>query len=237
MNKILVYDLPTRFFHWLFVVLFACAFGIAKTIDDDSPLYSYHMLAGLCLGFLVLLRIFWGLVGSTYSRFSHFALKPKDLINYFLSFLNNDKKRWPGHNPASSWAAIAMMMMALGLATSGVLMASGYKEELEDIHELLANGFLVTALAHIAGLAIHTIRHKEMIGLSMITGQKQDFPESEKINSQHLIPALVLILIMSLFAYQLLSKYDTTTGQLNVFGKVLQLGENESDENRENGDD
>ena len=47
MKKISVYDLPTRFFHWLFASLFIAAFAIAKTVDDESPLFSYHMLAGL----------------------------------------------------------------------------------------------------------------------------------------------------------------------------------------------
>jgi cytochrome b len=49
MQRILVYDLPTRLFHWLFAGSFVAAFSIAELIDDDSIWFSLHMLAGLCL--------------------------------------------------------------------------------------------------------------------------------------------------------------------------------------------
>lgn len=58
MRNQLVYDLPLRLFHWTFSGLFITAFLIAKTIDDDSVVFSCHMLAGLLLGFAVILRIF-----------------------------------------------------------------------------------------------------------------------------------------------------------------------------------
>lgn len=49
MKRELVYDLPTRIFHWMFAVLFLTAFVITKTVDDESAVFSYHMLAGLVL--------------------------------------------------------------------------------------------------------------------------------------------------------------------------------------------
>ena len=70
MNKRLVYDLPMRVFHGIFAALFIVAFLIAKTVDDESAAFSYHMLAGFLLVFTVSLRIIWGFVGSKYSRFS-----------------------------------------------------------------------------------------------------------------------------------------------------------------------
>lgn len=42
-----VYDLPTRVFHWLFATLFVVAFTIGNTVDDESLVFSYHMIAGL----------------------------------------------------------------------------------------------------------------------------------------------------------------------------------------------
>ncbi len=161
MRNQLVYDLPTRIFHWLFAGLFVTAFLIAKTVDDESPTFSYHMLAGLLLGFTVLLRILWGVVGTKYSKFSSFALHPKSLVAYFSGILSGDKRRWAGHNPASSWATIAMLCFALGLGLTGYLMASGQKETFEDFHELLANGFLVTVLMHIAGVVLHALRRRD----------------------------------------------------------------------------
>ena len=105
MRQHLVYDLPTRIFHWLFAGLFLTAFVIAKTIDDESAIYSWHMLAGLTLSFVVVLRILWGFFGTQHARFSGFALNPMDLLSYFKGILTGEKRRWAGHNPASSWAA------------------------------------------------------------------------------------------------------------------------------------
>ncbi len=100
MRSTLIYDLPTRLFHWLFSGLFLLSFAIAKTIDDESLVFSYHMLSGLVLGSLVVWRLIWGFVGSEHARFSGFSLNPLHLKDYFLGILSGSKIRWPGHIPA-----------------------------------------------------------------------------------------------------------------------------------------
>lgn len=228
MRQQLVYDLPTRLFHWLFAGLFLTAFVITKIFDDDSPVYSYHMLAGLLLGFLVLLRILWGFVGTKHARFSGFALNPKDLIRYFTGILSGDKKRWAGHNPASSWAAVVMMLMALGLGVTGYLMTSGSnKEAFEDVHEILADGFLVVAVLHVAGVVLHTLRLHEMIGLSMIDGKKEAVPKEQTISSSRPVFGIIMIGLVVVFGLHLFKNYDSQTRNLQLFGTTLQLGENE----------
>ena len=236
MKKTLVYDLPTRFFHWLFAGLFVTAFLIAKTVDDDSPIYSYHMLAGFLLGFVVLLRIIWGFVGSKHARFSSFALHPQDLITYFLGVLSGDKRKWAGHNPASSWASLIMMGLALGLGVTGYFMATGSKESLEDIHEILANAFLVTVLMHIAGVVLHALRHRDGIALAMVGGKKGDLPSNVGIQSSRPIIAVLFLGFVATFALHLAHNYNSTNRTLNLFGTTLQLGENEDDEGSERGE-
>jgi cytochrome b len=98
MRNQLIYDIPTRFFHWLFAGLFVVAFLIAKTVDDESSVFSYHMLAGLVLSFTVILRLAWGFVGTKHARFTSLALHPKDLVAYFTGILSGDKRKWAGHN-------------------------------------------------------------------------------------------------------------------------------------------
>jgi len=239
MRQNLVYDLPTRIFHWLFAGLFLTGFVIAKTMDDDSPWFNYHSLAGLTLGFVVLLRLIWGIFGTKHARFSGFALKPTDLVNYFKGILTGEKKRWAGHNPASSWAGIVMMLMALGLAITGYLMTSGpNKETYEDVHELLANGFIIVVVLHIAGIVLHTIRHKEMIGLSMIDGKKADVTSDQTIPSAQSGFGILLIGLVVVFGLNLYKNYDSSTKSLKFFGTTLQLSENEGNEKaEEKGDD
>ena len=234
MRKQLIYDLPTRIFHWAFAGLFIFAFFIAKIVDDENPTFSYHMLAGLMLGGLVLLRIIWGFIGTRYARFSSFALHPKDLSQYIQGILKGDKKRWTGHNPASSWAALIMMVSALMLALSGILMTSGYKESFEDIHELFANAFLVTVLLHIAGVLLHALRHQDGIALTMLHGKKEESQGHNEIPGHKTIAALLLIVLMGGFGSYLLKNYNTSTKQLNFFGRSLSLGENERENERKN---
>ena len=93
MNKTKVYDAPTRLFHWLFAGLFLGAFAIAKLTDDESAFFSQHMLLGMLLTALTLLRILWGVVGSRYARFTSFPLNPKRLIEYFRDILTSKRNR------------------------------------------------------------------------------------------------------------------------------------------------
>ncbi len=234
MRRQLVYDLPTRLFHWLFAGLFLTAFAIAKTIDDDSSWFNLHSLAGLTLGFLIVLRLIWGVFGTQHARFSDFALRPGDLFNYFKGILNGDKRRWAGHNPASSWAALVMLSLGLGLAVTGYLMTSGpYKETFEDVHELFANGFVVVAALHVAGIALHTIRFKEMIGLSMLDGKKDGFPQDQTIGSSKPSVGILLMGLVVVFAVYLYKNYDSQTQDLQFFGTTLELGEGQGEDGGE----
>lgn len=231
MRKQLIYDLPTRIFHWSFAFLFVFAFMVAKTVNDESPVFSYHMLAGLMLGVLVILRLIWGVIGTKYARFSSFALYPTDVINYFKSLFSGDKKRWSGHNPASSWAALIMLTSALMLAVTGILMTSGHKEAFEDLHELFANLFLITTLLHVAGVFLHTLRHVDGIAFSMLHGKKETDHGLSGISGHKPMVALLLIFLMVGSGTYIAKNYDTSARELKIFGKTLSLGDNEGKEN------
>ncbi len=234
--KKLVYDLPTRLFHWLFAFLFLFAFIIGKTVDDESPNYVYHMMAGLGIAFIVLLRMIWGLVGSHHARFANFNMNPKNLVQYFKDILSGKLTKYSGHNPASSWAAILMFILALGLGTTGFLMTSSEmgKEAYEDIHELCANTFILVVMAHIAGIILHTLRHKELISLSMILGTKDHVKEEDSIQKSYRFVAVIFVVLYMAFSMNIAKSFNPQTGQLQFFGKTLQLSENEDSESNEN---
>ncbi|KYG66464.1 cytochrome b [Bdellovibrio bacteriovorus] len=225
MRTKMVYDLPTRIFHWSFVFLFLSSFIIAKNVDDESIVFAFHMLSGLLLGFLVIWRIFWGFFGSEHARFIDFSLNPKDLVQYTLGVFTNSKKRWPGHNPASSWSTIVMLILAFGLALTGYLMGSGLKEEIEDIHELMANSFLIVVVMHVIGVAIHSFQHRDSIALSMLDGKKDLSSEVSSIPNSRGIAATFLVVFMIVVASYLISNFDSNKGTLDFFGRTLTLGE------------
>ena len=229
MATVRVYDLPTRVFHWLFAGLFLTAFSIANTVDDESLRFPLHMLAGLGMVFVVLLRLLWAGVGTRHARLSDLALDPRQLLAYLKGALSGGARRWAGHNPASSWAALAMVLLALGLGTTGILMALG-NESLKDLHELLANTFLAVVLLHLAGLATHALRYRDRLPAAMVSGAKRDLPAGEARVAARPVAALAFLAATALFAGLLWRGYDAPARTLEVAGITLHLGENEADE-------
>jgi len=230
MRQVLVYDSPTRVFHWLFAGFFITAFAIANLIDDDSARFSLHMLAGLGMVFVVVLRLIWSLVGTRHARLTDLALNPAQLLAYFKGMFSGGGRRWIGHNPASSWAAVAMVGLALGLGITGYLMATGAESGLlEEAHELMANAFLVVVLLHIGGVAVHVLRHRDHLQSSMVTGRKQALAGDQVPVRSVPVAGVAFVVLTGLFMGYLLQHYDAQTRTLDLFGTTMQLGENELD--------
>lgn len=235
MEKSKAYDLPVRIFHWVFALLFVTSFLIAKLIDDESSLYAYHMLSGILMVSIVLLRILWGIWGSKTARFGSFKLKPSELIAYFVSVHKNNVTRYLGHNPASSYAAILMMLFAFGLGTTGLLMSLKInKHFFKEVHELIANGFLIVVLLHISGVILHQVRNKDGMILSMVNGKKAKTNSESDIESNHVFVGVFLVGFIVAMGSFLLTHFERDTGKLSAFGLHLQLGENEHEEHGEN---
>jgi cytochrome b len=231
MRQVLVYDLPTRLFHWLFAGFFITAFAIANLVDDDSARFSLHMLAGLGMVFVVVLRLVWSLIGTRHARLGDLALKPSQLLGYFRGMLSGGSRRWVGHNPASSWAAVAMVGLALGLATTGYLMATGGESDaIKEVHELLANAFLVVVLLHLAGVVAHVLRYRDGLQSTMITGSKPALADDQVPVRSLPVAGAAFVALTLLFMGYLLQNYDAQARTLDLFGSTLQLGENEDDD-------
>jgi cytochrome b len=227
MNKVRVYDLPTRVFHWCFAALFVTAYAIANLVDDESARFAWHMLAGMALGVAVLLRVLWGVVGTRHARWSDLSLDPRQLAGYLKGVVAGGGRRWVGHNPASSWAALSMMVLALALGASGLAMANGVAQEwVEEAHELMANVFLAIVLLHVAGLVVHVLRHRDALPLSMLSGRKRDLPVGTRDVPARGVVAVLALALLAGTGVLLLRSYDPAIGTLALFGNTLALGEN-----------
>lgn len=228
MRNQLVYDYPTRVFHWFFVWFFLTAILFGKILDHDDPNFPYHMLAGLTVSALVIFRIIWGFWGSKHARFSSFSLHPKDLVAYMKGAFSGERKFWAGHNPASSWSAILLLLIGLSLGSSGFLMVSGVGGDfLEEVHEILANSFIVVAGMHVLGVIYHTVRLKDSIGLSMFDGKKAHINANDVIAAKHPVVGIIFAVMVIIYLGFLSRSFDPKTGQLSLFGKVYQLSEAE----------
>jgi cytochrome b len=67
-----------------------------------------------------------------------------------------------------------MFLLTFALVGTGLLMVNDFgKEFFEEVHELFAFGFLLTVIAHIAGVMFHQFRHQDGMILSMFNGKKE----------------------------------------------------------------
>ena len=229
MNATRVYDAPTRVFHWCFAACFIAAYTIASSVDDESSRFAWHMLVGAMLAVSVLLRAVWGVVGTRHARFGDFTLDPRQLLSYLKGVLSGDGRSWVGHNPASSWAALGMMALGLGLGVSGVAMAAGVAPGwVKEAHELAANTFLAIVLLHVAGVLVHGLRHRDALPLSMFSGRKRGLPDTIAAVPARGGFALVFLLVVVGTGVSLFRHYDAASGTLAVFGTPLVLRESEA---------
>lgn len=227
MNRVLIWDLPTRLFHWLLSAGFIAAAVLSLLLGDDSPLFPYHAIIGLTIALMVCLRIVWGIVGTRHAKFGSFLFGPGAVINYMKSTLIGGGRRYIGHNPGSAVAIFALLSLVLALALTGIMMSQG-NESAEDLHEILAWVTVGVVAAHVLGVALHTIRAGENITASMIHGRKHAEP-SDGIASAKPVVAVIFLVIAGAWAAGLLRNYDPATQSttLPLIGAVLQLGENE----------
>jgi len=224
MHRILVWDIPTRVFHWLLTLTLIAALSIALAVDDDSVDFQLHMLLGLIAAFSVILRLLWGIVGSRYARFGSFLFGPAALFGYLRAALRGTGERYAGHNPGSAYAIYAMLLLTIGLGATG-LMLSG-REALEELHEIMAYLMISVIVVHIVGLVWHTIRHRENIALSMIDGRKAGDP-SQAIRSPQLLAGVAFLALSAGWALAIFSGYDAQARQLRlpVLDQTIRLGE------------
>lgn len=225
MKSILAYDLPIRIFHWIFALLFVTSFFIAKVIDDDSVLYAYHMISGLMMAVLVFLRILWGFWGTTNSRFSSFELNLNLLKEYLTGILTGKAKRYFGHNPASSYAALGMFLLTFSVVGSGLLMVNRINKGLfEEFHELFANFMFLLVILHVAGVVLHQLRHHDGLVFTMFSGRKKTDEDPEPVEPKAFVAFIILAVVAGSGMF-VLSQYDQRSGVLNLIGTSLQLGD------------
>lgn len=221
----LLWDWPTRFFHWVIAGLFLGGFALAQLAHEHSQSFTLHMVLGLVLALAVVLRLGWGLVGSRPSRLSSFLFSPRALLRYLRDAAKGQDRPSPGHNPGSSYAAYAMLLLPLGLAATGIAQGQGLKEA-KDLHEALAYTMVGVIVVHLLGLALYSIRHRENLAMSMVHGRRT-LPEASAIPSARPWAGLASLLLLGAGTAMLLRGLDLPGRRLKlpVLGTVLKLGE------------
>jgi len=188
MEKILVWDAPTRLGHWLLAISFATAW----LTSESESWKDVHVAAGAVMLAVVLFRVLWGVIGSLHARFASFAFSPAAAMRYLAGLLQRQPQHFTGHNPAGSYA----IFLLLGLTV--VTVALGWLAYNEiggswpgELHEAAASTMLALVVLHLAGVIVGGLAHRENLALAMITGRKLG-ERSEAIRSIRTGWAIVL---------------------------------------------
>ncbi len=169
MNTVIVWDFPTRIFHWSLVASFTGLF-----ITGDSERWrDLHVLLGYLVAGLLCFRIAWGFLGSRYARFGDFLRRPAAIKEYLKSLISGRPQRHLGHNPAGALAIILLIGLGLISSLTGWLVYEELGPEwLEEVHEVAANAMLAVVIVHVLGVLASSWIHRENLVKAMITGRK-----------------------------------------------------------------
>ena len=182
-GKVVVWDLPTRLFHWLLAGMFAVAWF---THEDDRYL-DVHVFAGYVFFGLLLFRMLWGFVGGYYARFREFGYRWTNARDYLRATLRGPSRRYLGHNPAGSWVVFLMLGLGLAISFTGMFVLGAEERHgpfagafsfahatlFHLLHEASAVGLLVVVAFHLTGVAYESWRHRENLAGAMVTGRKR----------------------------------------------------------------
>jgi cytochrome b len=205
-QRIRLWDLPTRLFHWLLVLAVIAAI-ISGQIG--GKLIELHGKIGLAIVGLIVFRIVWGFAGSTYARFAQFFPTPARIKAY-----RNGKWRGVGHNPLGALSVFGLIFLLTAQVLTGLfanddiafvgplydLISKSLSNRLSGIHELLSNLLIALVVLHLAAIVFYVRFKKDNLLKPMVTGWK-DGAQGESAKGGSMIALIVALLIAGAAVY------------------------------------
>ncbi len=194
-HKILVWDLPTRIFHWLLVLSFVGAYLTA----ESERLQLYHLTFGYTLAGLIAFRLIWGVCGTHHAQFRHFLPSLKKSWQYALSLIGKAQApHYVGHNPLGALAIYALLVLGIAVSVTGY----AYLQEMggewvEKGHGWIAKLMLTLVGLHVVGVFISSVAHQENLIKGMIDGQKKGEDKQAIKSSLNRVGLLLLLAVIA----------------------------------------
>lgn len=180
LQRIRVWDLPVRLFHWS---LAACVVGLVITAQLGQM--QWHFRLGYSVLVLLLFRLIWGLVGGYWSRFGRFLYSPATLWRYLRG--TGDPGLDTGHSPLGALSVFSMLLVLLlqvatGLVSDDEIAASGPYAALvpgawvslaTQYHREIGKPLLILlVLLHVAAILFYLWRRRRNLIRPMLDGDK-----------------------------------------------------------------
>jgi len=208
-QKVKVWDLPLRIFHWALAVAFAVSFISIEIDNMEVHIISANVILGL-----LIFRLLWGFLGSHTARFTTFIPSPRQLINYLR---NKDTDESVGHSPLGALSVLALLLLMLFQLLTGLVaddeiyitgplrdwVSSSFSSWATSKHVWLADILLGMIGLHIAAILFYWVVKKNNLIKPMITGYKT---LNQKLAQQtyaqmNIIIAVIVIIVAAICAY------------------------------------
>lgn len=211
-NRVRVWDLPTRVFHWALVL---CVTGLAISGSVGGSAMVWHFRFGYAVLALLLFRITWGLVGGRWSRFAAFLYAPKSLLNYVRG--QGKPEHGVGHSPIGALSVFSMLGILIAQVSTGLLsddeisfagpltgFVSNATVSLASNYHTAIGKWLLLGLVvlHIAAILFYLYRKQNLVS-PMLHGDKEltlAVPPSRD-DALSRIAALLILLACAALAY------------------------------------
>jgi cytochrome b len=199
-EKQLVWDLPTRLFHWLLAGLIAFNWWTVHNHHTD-----WHIWSGCAILTLLVFRLLWGFVGSSTARFVSFVRGPASVFQHLRGKWNGI-----GHTPLGALSVVALLVavavqVGLGLIAQdedgiyfgplSMLVSSDTSDKARDIHEVWFNVVLALIILHVAAILYYRLFRGRKLTKPMITGRAELAPDTEPMRPGKWWAALICLAI------------------------------------------
>ncbi|MGE0743922.1 MAG: cytochrome b/b6 domain-containing protein [Rhodospirillales bacterium] len=186
-RPVVVWDLPTRVFHW--TVVGAVLLGWL-TAEAPGIWFALHKLAGFVILVALLFRVVWGIGGSRHSRFSDFIYSWPAVRAQVADAIRLRARPHVGHTPAGGWMIVALLLTLATIAISGLFAAArdvagplaavlpaALSHLAKEVHETAFNILLFLVVVHVCGVVAEAALTGARLVRAMWTGRKDLTPE------------------------------------------------------------
>jgi cytochrome b len=206
-----VWDLPTRLFHWLLVILVPACYATARLGETDL-----HMQLGYAVLALVLFRIAWGFVGSQTARFARFLASPAAALRHLGELRRRAPDTEIGHNPAGGWMVLLLILLLVVQVVSGLFANDGLglsegplrhyvsdrtSDLLTVVHSIAMDAIWIAVALHVLAIIAYAVVKRQNLVRPMITGKKRLPAATPAPRMASPALALALLAIAALIAY------------------------------------
>lgn len=180
-QRVRIWDLPTRLFHWSLAVL--VVFSIV-TAHVGGAWIDWHFRSGYAVLALIAFRIAWGFVGGRHARFASFLRGPSAIA----AALRGEPAPHAGHNPLGGLSVIAMLALVGAQAVGGLfanddiasegplvrLVSKATSDTITTLHRINEKLIIALVVLHVAAIFFYLWRKRTNLVRPMITGDKSD---------------------------------------------------------------